>query len=201
MSCWKPNGDCTTPGNCGPAGGGCGCDDGCGGVAVESPCASVTLENGTFPNAVVAVQNGCIVAVTSGAPFQYTPNDCCGDTPAGGGGPVIVEQGPPGADGQSATVTVAPIVAGSGSQWAVQNVGTSSAAVLQFTSPAPVTGALTGVATTKDGSHATKFTFTVAVDPVGLATITLNLDGLYDDLAGQISALQSDFDDYVAAHP
>ena len=223
MACWKPNGDCSTPGNCGNTSGDCGCggaEGGCSGGSDDSdryPCSGIRLPDGDFTDAVVAVRNGCIVGIVSGTPAVYTPDDCCGDMPVGGG-PVIVEGGPPGEDGQAATVTIAPIVQGSGSTWSVENVGTPTAAVFRFTAPKASAGGGAGgsdlgltiesngwkiekglvlkaaldsavLEVIKKGQQGDKYVMMMGVAPDGSPQLLVNLDGIITDYTNQINDL------------
>lgn len=76
MACDKPNGDCT---NVSPCGGGCGCSgSGSTPAPILPKCQDVQLTPGTYTNATIVVNaQGCIVAITSGTPPVYTPDDCC----------------------------------------------------------------------------------------------------------------------------
>lgn len=226
MTCWKPGGDCTTPGNCGNTGSDCGCGSaGCSGCGDDTstryPCSGVTLSpDGDFTNPVIAVRNGCIVAVASGTAPVYTPDDCCGDSPVGGG-PIIVEPGPPGEDGAAASISVAPIVQGTGSTWVVENIGTPSAAVLRFTAPNPSSGASTPgdplavtveeggwkierglvyagppgtgtLKTIKIGDTKDQYVFQAGFDTTdNVPTITINLDGLLTPLKERVTELET----------
>jgi hypothetical protein len=69
----------------------------------------------------------------------YTPDDCCGGTSSGGGTQGV--KGDDGEPGDAASIDVEPsIEVNSGNYWSVENVGTSSAAILRFRSPPSTAG-------------------------------------------------------------
>ena len=107
---------------------------------VPSPSCGLPV-NGSFTNATIHTDgNGCIALIESGVPFVYTPDPCCPSGSGTGGGGAGLD-GPPGADGAAATVTVGTVsTAGSGTPAAVVNVGTSHAAIFNFTIPAGAAG-------------------------------------------------------------
>lgn len=99
------------------------------------PLCDVALPDGSYTNATVTVEDGCIVHVQSGRVPQYTPDPCC--APVGGGaGGGDGEPGPPGPPGAGATVTVGTVTGiPYGQAPRVENVGTSTNAVLDFYLP------------------------------------------------------------------
>lgn len=98
------------------------------------PLCDVALPDGSYPNATVTVEDGCIVMVQSGRQPLYAPDPCC--APVGGGGGADGEPGPPGAPGAGATVTVGTVEGiPYGQPPRVENVGTDTNAVLNFYLP------------------------------------------------------------------
>ena len=91
--------------------------------------------NAVWTNATIRTdEKGCIYSIESGTPLVYTPDPCCPATSTTGGGAGL--DGPPGPAGQSATITVGTVSASApGTQPQVVNVGTSTAAILNFTIP------------------------------------------------------------------
>lgn len=105
----------------------CGCEEGkdcrpCGCADCPDPVmpvCNVLLPDGTYTNATVTVQEGCVVQVNSGSAPQYAPTvDCCAPSATtggsggggGGGGDCDCPPGPPGpagANGAAASVNVA----------------------------------------------------------------------------------------------
>ena len=199
MPCDRPSGDCTSP-----------CGGGCAGpqpVPIVPRCQDIVLTPGTYSRATVVVNEaGCISAVATGEPDPYTPDDCC---PGGGtsGGGLPGARGPKGDTGAAATVSVnTSIPVGTTPTWTVENLGTPSAAVFRFTSPAPpvvppgaagVTGSVSGlvvdagrvaglppslvheVSTEAVGTYASQILFAVSsVSPAAVDSynIVLNLD-------------------------
>ena len=130
MSCDRPNGDCTNASPCAD----CGCGPSTTPV-VPLPRCNFALPDGVYTVATVTVTGGCITGLASGEPELYTPDDCC----SGGGGGGAGTPGPrgfPGAPGPAATVDVVPTIEFSVDPvWKVENIGTTSAALFQFTAP------------------------------------------------------------------
>lgn len=133
MPCLQPTGDCTSVSGCAD----CDCDD--GSQPVLPKCQEISIPSGTYAYATIVVDaNGCIAAISEGEVPVYSPDDCCGDG-AGGEGPPG-PRGPKGDPGAAATIAVDPdILTGTGTSWTVENIGSSSAAVFQFTAPADTT--------------------------------------------------------------
>ena len=77
MACDKPgDGACTPIAMCADCTGCAGC--GAPAEPVLPRCQDVQLTPGTYTNATIVVNaQGCIVAITSGTPPVYTPDDCC----------------------------------------------------------------------------------------------------------------------------
>jgi hypothetical protein len=215
MACLQPNGDCQSVGCA-------GCSGGCAGQTPQPflpRCQNVTLAPGVYAYATVTVNDdGCISSVAAGAAPLYTPDDCCAPVGGGGGAGLPGGQGLP---GTAATVSVAPIVQGSGSSWSVTNIGTASAAVFQFTAPAPTVGGgagaggftgevagmdianglvqqmplslVTDIQAQKLGATAPLYTFQAvpALTPEGLFVMQLGLDGFHANLTAAITAAQN----------
>lgn len=150
MACDKPNPDSTCT-NVSPCSTGCGCSGGTTPSPVLPKCQDVNLITGTFTHATIVVNAaGCISQITSGEPELYTPDECCGGSSGGAGSPG--PRGLKGDPGAAATVDVVPTVA-TGAAWAVENIGSTSAAVLKFTAPSATSGSSStvGVSDTLNG--------------------------------------------------
>jgi hypothetical protein len=96
----------------------------------------VVLPDGTYANATVVVENGCITGVQAGALQVYTPDLCCptGGGGSGGGGDGL--DGPPGPPGANATIAVGSVTSlPAGAVPTVVNIGTPSSAILNFGIP------------------------------------------------------------------
>lgn len=129
MSCDKP-----VPGAGCVEGSPCAeCGDSTLPVPVLPRCQDVSLTPGTYLNATVVVNaSGCISLVTAGETPVYPDPDCC--APVGGGNSAPGGRGPKGDPGTAATVAFAPTVI-VGATWALTNIGTPNAAILQLTVP------------------------------------------------------------------
>lgn len=104
------------------------------------PRCDVALPDGVFVWASITVENGCIVAVQEGRAPLYQPDSCCA-TPGGGGGGGGGLDGPPGPPGTPASVTPGQVFTiEPGLPARVENVGTSSNAILEFYIPRGVPG-------------------------------------------------------------
>lgn len=125
----------------------CGCD-----APAETPspvlprCQDIVLTPGVYENATIVVNaQGCIEAVTTGSPEPYTPPDCCDGVAASS------EPGPrgfTGPAGPAATITILPLIQGSGPEWTQVVTGDANNAIIQFTAPAvPEEPDLSGYAT------------------------------------------------------
>lgn len=105
---------------------------------VMPKCYDVDLTDGTYENATVVIEDGCIVRVEAGRPFQYTPEPC---SQSGGSGnnSTSGQRGPRGRDGRdgdSATITIGEVTTlPAGSNARVTNDGTDTHAVLSFSIP------------------------------------------------------------------
>lgn len=98
------------------------------------PRCNVILADGVFTNSTVTVDNGCIVAVAKGNPFEYRPDANCGGTGGGGGGSGL--DGDPGPQGPAGTVAVGSYrMVGYDQPLRIWNTGTASSAVLNFEIP------------------------------------------------------------------
>lgn len=98
------------------------------------PRCDVTLPDGTYSNATVVVEDGCIVGVQAGALPVYTPDICCPDGSGGGGGEGL--DGPPGPPGENATIAIGTVsTVAFGQPATVTNSGTNTNAILDFEIP------------------------------------------------------------------
>lgn len=121
--------DCEPNGGCPPT------------PAPVMPRCDVVLLDGTYANATVVVDNGCIVDVQAGTLQVYTPDACCPTTGTGGGGGDGLD-GPPGPPGTNATITPGAVTSlAAGAAPTVTNVGTPTAAILNFGIPRGADGA------------------------------------------------------------
>lgn len=129
MSC-KPAADCAPCQDCPPSP-----------SPVVPRCQDVVLTDGVYTNATVTIENGCITIVAEGAPFLYDPDSCCA-VPGGGGGGGEGLDGPPGPPGAAATIQVGTVSGTApGTPPTVNNSGTSSNAIFDFTIPRGADGA------------------------------------------------------------
>ena len=203
MSCDRPNGDCTNASPCAD----CGCGPSSTPV-VPLPRCNFALPDGVYTVATVTVTDGCISGLVSGEPELYTPDDCCGSGGGGGAG-TPGPRGFPGVAGPAATVDVVPTIEFSVDPvWKVENIGTTSAALFQFTAPqigggggggggsytnsvaglqvvngltvAMPTRILTSVRTVKDGATASAYSLSLGYNLAddNKAELSVNLDGL-----------------------
>lgn len=103
------------------------------------PRCDVILADGTFTNSTVVVEDGCITAVTSGRPPQYSPAVCCDDNCGGNGEGGSGEPGPPGRpgrDGENASLEIGQVhTVPSDESASVVNVGSDTNAVLDIYIP------------------------------------------------------------------
>lgn len=102
------------------------------------PRCDVVLPDGTYTNATVTVEDGCITAVAAGLAPLYTPDVCCTGTGSGGGGGGGDDpcDCPPGDPGENATIAVGQVFGVAPNAPAqVVNVGTTTNAVLEFYIP------------------------------------------------------------------
>lgn len=100
------------------------------------PRCDVALAPGVYTNATVHVnEQGCIVRVENGKPFVYAPDACCSPVhDISGGGEGL--EGPPGPSGTNATITIGSVqTTEPGTPARIENVGTSTNAVLNFYLP------------------------------------------------------------------
>lgn len=97
-------------------------------------CQDVILKDGSYTNATVVVENGCIKEITQGNAPLYTPDPCCAPVGGSGGGGGL--QGPRGPEGRAATVSIGEVTSIAPNQPAtVTNTGTASNVVLNFALP------------------------------------------------------------------
>lgn len=101
------------------------------------PRCDIALTDGTFTNATVVVEEGCIVSVAVGRAPQYTPTVCCDSGGGGGGGggddPCDC---PPGDPGENATIEIGDVQSvAPGAPARVFNDGTDTNAILRFEIP------------------------------------------------------------------
>lgn len=128
MSC-KPGTDCAPCQDCPPA------------STPVMPRCDVVLDDGAFTNATVIVEDGCIIQIQQGSPFNYTPDACCA-TPGGGGGGGDGLDGPPGPPGAPATVSIGAVTSlPFGSAPTVVNTGTPTNAIFAIGIPRGEDGA------------------------------------------------------------
>lgn len=99
------------------------------------PRCDIVLDDGTFTNATVVVENGCIVSVQGGTPMVYRPDICC-DAPQSPGGGDEPCDCPPGDPGENATVSIAQVFTVEyGEQARAENIGTPSNVILNLYIP------------------------------------------------------------------
>jgi hypothetical protein len=124
-------------------------------------CEGAIPNDGTFTNATVVIENGCVVSVTEGTPLLYQPdNNCAGAGGGGGGGETLLPD--PGEPGPAGTIQIGTIsTLAPGSPVTIDNVGTPSAAVLNIGIPAGPAGtpapALVGGANSTAGALVVEF--------------------------------------------
>ena len=138
MTCDKSLGDCAPCKDCPPV------------PNPVMPRCNNYIPNGYFTNATVVVQNGCIVAVAEGEPFQYSPATSCG-TGTGANGRMAFRESPPepspvdqifsmmtepnhAPEGTTVEVNSVHAIA-PGEMPRVKNVGTATAVKLDFYMP------------------------------------------------------------------
>ena len=122
MACQKPS-DCAPCSKCPEA------------AEPVLPRCDVVLNDGTYTNATVVVEDGCIIAVTAGEPLLYQPdNNCAGSGTGGSGGQAL--QGDPGTPGAAGTIQINSVFSlPAGSTPTVDNIGTPNAAILNIGIP------------------------------------------------------------------
>lgn len=99
------------------------------------PRCDIVLPDGSYTNATVVVENGCIIDVQQGTAMVYTPDSCCA-APGGEGGGGAGLDGGPGPDGPGATINIGTVTSlAPGSAPTVVNVGTSENAILNIGIP------------------------------------------------------------------
>lgn len=126
---------CAKPGDCAP------CNKCADAPSPVMPRCNVVLTDGSYPNATVVVEGGCIVSITQGDAPLYQPNVCCSGSGEGGGGAQGL-QGPAGPAGHNATVHIDSVVSlAPGSAPTVVNIGTATDAALVIGIPAGTPGA------------------------------------------------------------
>lgn len=101
-------------------------------------CDGVDLPDGVYTNPTITVEEGCISAIESGRPIQYTPDVCCsgaGSSGGGGGSGEICdcEKGDPGENAEIFIGTVYGVASDEDPR--VVNVGTPTVAILDFYIP------------------------------------------------------------------
>ena len=98
-------------------------------------CQDVVINDGKYVNATITVEGGCITLIEAGVPMLYQPDACCAPVAGGGGGDGGLD-GNPGADGEAATIQVGTVSSTApGTAPTVNNVGTATHAILNFTFP------------------------------------------------------------------
>jgi hypothetical protein len=122
---------CATPSNCSP----CASCGQTAGTPIVPRCNDVVLTDGTYTNATIVVENGCVSVVESGEAPLYQPEACCAAPGSGGGGGDGLD-GPPGPAGQNATISIGTVTGlPFGATPTVTNVGTPTNALLNFAIP------------------------------------------------------------------
>ncbi len=139
---------CAKPSNCAPCS---KCPDS---PEPVMPRCNVVLLDGSYTNATVVVEDGCIVAIEEGTPLLYQPDNSCSGTTGGETGEGL--QGDPGPSGDNATIEIGTVTSlAPGSVATVENVGTDTHAILNIGIPRGEPGAAaelpTGGATTNAG--------------------------------------------------
>lgn len=127
---------CAKPSDCAPCN---KCPDT---PAPVMPRCNVVLTDGSYTNATVVVENGCIVSLSRGNAPLYQPDSCCGDggTGSGNGNDGLPgAMGPPGDDATLAIGVVSSLAPGVAPT--VVNVGTPTHAILNIGIPRGATGA------------------------------------------------------------
>lgn len=120
---------CAKPSDCAPCS---KCPDS---PAPVMPRCDVVLADGSYSNATVVVEDGCIISVTQGVPLVYQPdNNCAGTGGTGGGGDSL--PGDQGIPGEAATIQIGSVTSlAFGAQPTVENVGTPTHAILNIGIP------------------------------------------------------------------
>lgn len=104
-------------------------------------CQDVVINDGTYVNATVTVENGCITLIESGIPMLYQPDACCSPVAGGGGGDGGLD-GDNGVPGEAATVQIGTVASTApGTAPTVVNVGTPTHAIFNITIPRGEPGA------------------------------------------------------------
>lgn len=127
---------CAKPSDCAP------CNKCAESPAPVMPRCDIALTDGTYTNATVVVENGCIIDVQQGTAPLYTPDSCCA-VPGGGGGEAGNGlDGDPGPAGSAATIAINSVASlPPGSAPTVVNIGSPSAALLDIGIPRGEPGA------------------------------------------------------------
>lgn len=100
------------------------------------PRCDISLIDGTFTNATVVVEDGCITSVTMGEAPQYTPDLCCDPVTSDTGGGSGSSDDCDCEDGENATINIGTVVSiPAGNPPQVTNSGTDTNAVLNFYIP------------------------------------------------------------------
>lgn len=127
---------CAKPSDCAP------CNKCAESPAPVMPRCNIVLTDGTYANATVVVENGCIIDVQQGTAPLYTPDSCCA-VPGGGGGEAGNGlDGAPGPAGPAATIAINSVASlPYGSAPTVVNIGSPAAALLDIGIPRGEPGA------------------------------------------------------------
>lgn len=97
------------------------------------PRCDIALTDGTYTNATVVVEDGCITSVAKGRAPQYTPDICCDGGTMSGATPERGLKGDKGDKGQNATINIGAVhQLPPGEKSRVVNTGTDTNAVLDF---------------------------------------------------------------------
>lgn len=127
---------CAKPSDCAP------CNKCAESPAPVMPRCDIALTDGVYANAIVVVENGCIIEVQQGTAPLYTPDSCCA-VPGGGGGEAGDGlDGDPGPIGPAAAIAINSVTSlPPGSAPTVVNVGSPTAVLLDIGIPRGEPGA------------------------------------------------------------
>lgn len=127
---------CAKPSDCAPCS---KCPDS---PAPVMPRCDVVLNDGSYENATVVVEGGCIISVTQGVPLLYQPDNNCAGAGGGGSGPGVSLPGDQGEPGEAATIQIGSVTSiAPDAAPVIENVGTPNHAILNFAIPRGEAGA------------------------------------------------------------
>lgn len=143
MACAKPS-DCAPCNKCAEA------------PEPVMPRCNVVLPDGSYTNATIVVEDGCIIDVQAGSPPLYTPDSCCAVPGGGGGAAGNGLDGNPGPAGPAAAIAINSVTSlPPGSAPTVVNIGSPTAVQLEIGIPRGEPGAAAvfppGGATSSEG--------------------------------------------------